>query len=171
MGVIDGPNDDGEYYQRPGKLIDHLPSPYSNEQEARAANNGAYPPDLSLIVMARHDGLNYIFSLLTGFKEELPAGLDMMEGMYFNPWFVGTAIAMAPPLADGAVDYPDGTVATMSQMAKDCVEFLHWCSEPHYETRKMWAIPIFGMLTTLKRFSGKSVPPQGNLFVEFIIVL
>jgi len=144
--VIDGPNDLGEYYERPGKLTDPFPSPYSNENESRAANNGAYPPDLSLMAKARHDALNYIFALLTGFREDLPAGLELAEGQYFNPWFPGAALSMAPPLADGSVDYPDGTVATMSQMAKDVTEFLHWTAEPCYEQSKMWAIPMFTCL-------------------------
>jgi len=147
--TIDGPNDDGEYFQRPGSLNDHFVGPYTNEQEARAANNGAYPPDLSLIINARHDGLNYVFTLLTGFKEKLPEGHKMMEGQYFNPWFPGTAISMAPPLADGAVDYPDGTIATTSQMSKDVCEFLHWCAEPHLEQRKFWAIPCFSSMFLL----------------------
>jgi len=143
--VVDGPDEDGDWFQRPGTLTDHFPSPYTNEQEARASNNGAYPPDLSLITLARDDGLNYVFSLITGFKD-LPAGLTLLEGQYFNPWFPGAALSMAPPLADGAVDYPDGTVATTSQMAKDVVEFLNWGSEPHLETRKMWIIPVMSSL-------------------------
>merc|ERR1719266_914210 len=115
--VVDGPNDEGEYFLRPGRLQDRFPSPYDNELAARAANNGAYPPDLSLIIKAaHHDGLNYVYSLLTGFKEA-PAGRELMAGQYYNPYFTGGAISMAPPLQDGAVDYPDGTVATVSQMA------------------------------------------------------
>jgi len=151
--VVDGPNDLGEWFQRPGRLTDHFPSPYSNEQEARASNNGAYPPDLSLITNGRYQhgtgpagGMDYIFSILTGFQEETPAGHNLMEGQYFNPWFPGTAISMAPPLMDGSVDYPDGTVATTSQMAKDVVMFLHWCSEPYYETKKFWVIPVYATL-------------------------
>lgn len=162
--VIDGPNDEGEYFQRPGALTDHFPSPYSNELEARAANNGAYPPDLSLITNARHDGLNYVFALLTGFKEETPAGHDLMEGQYFNPYFPGTAISMAPPLMDGAVDYPDGTVATTSQMAKDVVEFLNWTSEPHLETRKMWLIPCVSAMTLMWVTSGYHKRYVWNIF-------
>lgn len=163
--VIDGPNDEGEYYQRPGALTDCFPGPYTNEMEARAANNGAYPPDLSLIIIARHDGLNYVFSLLTGFKDDdMPEGHNLMEGQYFNPWFPGTAIGMAPPLQDGSVDYPDGTVATTSQMAKDVCEFLHWCSEPHLETRKMWAIPCIGSMFLLWLTSGYHKRYLWNIF-------
>jgi len=145
--VVDGPDDDGDYFLRPGRLQDRFPAPYQNEEAARAANNGAYPPDLSLIkCAAHHDGLNYIFNLLTGFKDELPAGRELMAGQYYNPYFVGGAISMAPPLKDGSVEYPDGTVATVSQMAKDVSCFLHWTSEPFFEERKMWGLPVFSSL-------------------------
>lgn len=145
--VVDGPDDDGDFFLRPGRISDRFPAPYDNEEAARAANNGAYPPDLSLIKKAvHHDGLNYIFSLLTGFKDDPPAGRELMAGQYYNPYFIGGAISMAPPLKDGAVDYPDGTVATVSQMAKDVTQFLHWCSEPEYVERKFWGIPVFSSL-------------------------
>jgi len=144
--VVDGPNDEGEYFLRPGKLQDRFPAPYDNELAARAANNGAYPPDLSLIIKAaHHDGLNYVYSLLTGFKDP-PAGRELMAGQYYNPYFTGGALSMAPPLQDGAVDYPDGTVATVSQMAHDVCQFLHWCGEPEYVERKMWGLPVFTSL-------------------------
>lgn len=127
--VVDGPNDQGEMFERPGKLSDPFPSPYANEEAARFANGGAYPPDLSLIVKARHDGLNYIFSLLLGYREP-PAGVTMREGLYYNPYFPGGAIAMPKMLADGGVEYEDGTPATEAQMAKDVSTFLHWAAEP-----------------------------------------
>lgn len=82
---------------RPGKLSDYFPSPYPNEEAARAANNGAYPPDLSYIVSARHGGENYIFALLTGYCDP-PAGVVLREGQYFNPYFVGGAISMGQVL-------------------------------------------------------------------------
>lgn len=95
--VKDGPDDTGNYYTRPGKLSDYFPSPYPNEEAARAANNGAYPPDLSYIVSARKGGEDYIFSLLTGYHDA-PAGVVLREGQYFNPYFPGGAISMAQVL-------------------------------------------------------------------------
>lgn len=92
--IKDGPNDQGEYYERPGKLSDYFPSPYPNEEAARAANNGAYPPDLSCITLARHGGEDYVFALLTGYTEP-PAGIVLRDGQYFNPYFPGGAIGMA----------------------------------------------------------------------------
>lgn len=133
--VTDGPNDAGEMFERPGKLSDKIPGPYKNEQQARAANNGAYPPDLSLMVKARHDGIDYIVALLTGYVEA-PAGKAMLPGLYYNPYFPGGAIAMPKPLNDGQVDYEDGTPATETQMAKDVATFLAWAAEPEHDDRK-----------------------------------
>ncbi|KAH9933306.1 cytochrome c1, component of the mitochondrial respiratory chain [Fomitopsis serialis] len=121
----DGPDDAGEMFQRPGKLSDYMPPPYPNEEAARAGNGGALPPDLSLIVKARHGGADYIFSLLT-----------IREGMNYNPYFPGNAISMARVLFDGLVEYDDGTPATTSQMAKDVVTFLNWAAEPEHDERK-----------------------------------
>lgn len=123
----DGPNDEGEMFQRPGKLSDYLPSPYPNEEAARAANGGGLPPDLSLIVKARHGGADYVFSLLTGYTDP-PAGVNVQEGLNFNPFFPGTQIAMGRVLFDDLVEFDDGTPATTSQMAKDVVHFL--CVQP-----------------------------------------
>lgn len=120
----DGPNDDGEMFMRPGKLADYLPSPYPNDEAARAGNAGALPPDLSLIVKARHGAADYIFSLLTGYCDP-PAGVKVQEGLNYNPFFPGTQIAMARVLFDGLVEYDDGTPATTSQMAKDVTTFLY----------------------------------------------
>ena len=92
--VQDGPDEEGNYFERPGKLSDMVPPPFSNDEAARAANNGALPVDLSLIVNGRHNGHNYIFSLLTGYMDP-PAGIEIMEGQYFNPYFPGGAIGMA----------------------------------------------------------------------------
>jgi len=133
--VVDGPNDEGEMFERPGKLTDHLPSPYANDESGRAANGGALPPDLSLMVKARHAGQDYLFSLLTGYCDA-PAGKPMMPGLYYNPYFPGGAIAMPPPLSDGGVEYEDGTVATVSQQARDVAQFLAWTAEPESEDRK-----------------------------------
>ncbi|VAI74939.1 unnamed protein product [Triticum turgidum subsp. durum] len=109
--VVDGPNDEGEMFTRPGKLSDRFPQPYPNEQAARFANGGAYPPDLSLITKARHDGQNYVFALLTGYHDP-PAGVQIREGLHYNPYFPGGAIAMPKMLMDGAIEYEDGTPAT-----------------------------------------------------------
>ncbi|KAI3401678.1 hypothetical protein diail_9342 [Diaporthe ilicicola] len=136
------PNDEGEIEKRPGKLSDYLPAPYKNDEAARAANNGALPPDLSLIVKARHGGCNYIFSLLTGYPEEPPAGAVVGAGLNFNPYFPGTGIAMARVLYDGLVEYEDETPATTSQMAKDVVEFLNWAAEPEMDQRKKMGMQV-----------------------------
>jgi len=135
VDVIDGPNDQGEMFERPAKLFDRLPSPYMNVEQGRAANGGAYPPDLSLMVKARDGGCDYIMALLTGYMEP-PAGKMMMEGLYYNPYFPGGGISMPPPLQDEGVEYPDGTVATKSQMARDVAQFLGWTAEPETEERK-----------------------------------
>lgn len=136
------PNDVGDIEKRPGKLSDYLPSPYKNDEAARAANNGALPPDLSLIVKARHGGCDYIFNLLTGYPEEAPAGAVVQSGLNFNPYFPGTGIAMARVLYDGLVDYEDGTPATTSQMAKDVTEFLNWAAEPEMDQRKKMGLKV-----------------------------
>lgn len=134
--VLDGPNDEGEMFERPGKLSDYFPNPYPNEDAARAANNGAYPPDLSLITSARHGGEDYIFALLTGYVEEPPAGIELREGMSYNVYFPGQAISMAQQLYYGVMDYDDGTPATVSQLAKDVSTFLRWAAEPEHDQRK-----------------------------------
>merc|ERR1712093_124226 len=150
----DEPNDEGEIPKRPGKLSDYLPSPYKNDEAARAANNGALPPDLSLMVKARHGGCNYIFSLLTGYPEEPPAGATVQSGLNFNPYFPGTGIAMARVLYDGLVEYEDGTPATSSQMAKDVVEFLNWTAEPEMDDRKKMGVKVMIIGTALLALSG-----------------
>lgn len=144
----DGPNDEGEMFQRPGKLADHMPPPYPNEEAARAGNNGGLPPDLSLITKARHGGADYIFALLTGYTDP-PAGFEVPEGLNFNPYFPGTKIAMARVLYDGLVEYPDGTPATTSQMAKDVVTFLNWASEPEHDDRKRMGAQALAIISTL----------------------
>jgi ubiquinol-cytochrome c reductase cytochrome c1 subunit len=141
--VQDGPDDSGEMFERPGKLADKFPSPYRNEEEGRSANGGAYPPDLSLMVKARHDGTDYVFSLLTGYTDA-PAGKTMLPGLYYNPYFPGGAIAMPPPLDDVELEYEDGTLATPSQMAKDVTTFLAWASEPEHDDRKLMGLKFVG---------------------------
>ena len=133
--ILDGPNDEGEMFERPCKLSDGIPGPYANDEAARAANNGALPPDLSLIVKARHGGADYIFSLLNGYVDA-PAGKAMLPGLYYNPYFPGGAIGMPAPLMDEQVEYPDGAKATVSQMSKDVAIFLAWAAEPEHDDRK-----------------------------------
>lgn len=147
------PNDEGEIEKRPGKLSDYIPKPYKNDEAARAANNGALPPDLSLMVKARHGGCNYIFSLLTGYPEEPPPGATVQSGLNFNPYFPGTGIAMARVLYDGLVEYEDGTPATTSQMAKDVVEFLNFAAEPEMDQRKKMGVAVVTITSVLLALS------------------
>merc|ERR1711907_786345 len=137
--VTDGPNDEGEMFERPAKLSDKWVPPYPNEEAARFANGGALPPDLSLMAKARPGGEDYIFALLTGYREA-PAGVNVMAGMHYNPYFSGGQIGMPQPLQDGSIDYEDGTPATMSQMAKDVSTFLMWAAEPKQDERKLMGL-------------------------------
>ncbi len=142
--IKDGPNDEGEMFDRPGRPADYIPSPYVNDNAARASNNGALPPDLSLIIKAREDGANYVYSLLTGF-EKPPAGFQVGENMYYNPYFAGGGkqLAMTPPLTtNNQVEYNDSTKATVDQMAKDVVNFLQWVAEPEMEQRKSLGLKV-----------------------------
>lgn len=145
--VTDGPDEEGNMFERPGKLSDYLPVPYPNEEAARAANNGAYPPDLSYITSARNNGENYIFSLLVGYVEDPPAGVDLREGQAYNVYFPGQAISMAQQLYPGVMEYDDGTPATVSQLAKDVVTFLKWCAEPEHDDRKRMGIKALTLLS------------------------
>lgn len=138
--VVDGPNDEGEMFERPGKLSDHFPRPYPNEEAARAANGGAHPPDLSLITKARHGGADYVYSLITGYMDPPAGHPPLREGLYYNPYFAGGAIGMPAPLQDEQVEYADGTPATVSQMAKDVCTYLTWAAEPEMEERKLLGI-------------------------------
>uniref|UniRef100_A0AAZ1Y4J4 Cytochrome c1, heme protein, mitochondrial n=1 Tax=Oreochromis aureus TaxID=47969 RepID=A0AAZ1Y4J4_OREAU len=139
--VVDGPDENGEMFTRPGKLSDYFPKPYPNPEAARAANNGALPPDLSYIVNARHGGEDYVFSLLTGYCDP-PAGVTVREGLYYNPYFPGQAIGMAPPIYNEILEYDDGTPATMSQVAKDVCTFLRWAAEPEHDQRKRMGLKL-----------------------------
>src|SRR5258707_2856433 len=132
--VTDGPNDNGEMFQRPGRASDPIPGPFANDQAARAANNGALPPDLSLITKAREGGADYVYAIMTGFKDA-PAGIKMNEGMYYNEMFAGHQIKMPPPLSPDQVKYADGTPTTVPQMSHDVVTFLSWAAEPTLDQR------------------------------------
>lgn len=141
-------NDAGEEIERPGKPSDYFPSPFANEDAARAANNGAYPPDLSLIIKARMQGPDYLYSLLTGYGEEPPSSATIADGTHYNPYFSLTqGIAMPQPLAADQISYEDGTPATLDQMARDLVVFLQWAAEPEMEQRKALGLKTMIFLT------------------------
>jgi ubiquinol-cytochrome c reductase cytochrome c1 subunit len=138
--------DTGEATTRKAIAADRFPNPYANEVAARAANNNAAPPDLSLINKARHGGADYVYSLLTGYRNppaNLPAENRPGQGLYFNPYFPNLNLAMPPPItADGQVTYADGTAATRDQMAKDVSAFLMWTAEPNLESRHRTGIAV-----------------------------
>ena len=157
--VTDGPNADGEMFERPAKLSDKFVMPYENVKAAQAANGGAYPPDMSVLVKARGGGVDYIYSLLQGY-ENAPAGMTLDEGVHYNKYMYGNNIKMAEPLSDDLVEYSDGTIASKEQMAKDVTTFLMWAAEPHLEARhKMGfkAILYLIILTILVYFSMKKI--------------
>jgi len=134
-------DDKGKAITRPGVINDGLPNPYPNVKAAAAANNGAAPPDLSLMALARHGGDDYLFSLLTGYFEA-PAGVKVDDGKAYNPYFPGGVIAMPQQLFDEGIEFKDGTSATQSQQAKDVVSFLRFTAEPYHDTRKRFAMKI-----------------------------
>lgn len=163
--VQDGPNDDGEMYERAARLSDRFPSPFPNENAARAANGGALPPDLSLMAKARaphrgfpwfvfdvftlysEPGPDYIYSLLTGYKDPPPQGVTCGPGLSYNSSFIaGQCIAMAQPISDGQVEYTDGTPATVANYSRDVSAFMMWAAEPKLEERKQTGFKVMGFL-------------------------
>jgi len=142
------PDEEGEVGTRPGLLTDRFWSPYKNEPEARYANNGALPPDLTQIVRGRVGNEDYIFALLTGYRDP-PHGVKVAENMYYNIYFPGGQIAMPPPLAPGAVTYDDGTDASISQMAKDVTTFLTWSAFMELDERHLMGIKTLTLLSLL----------------------
>ena len=152
--------DTGEVATRKAIPSDRFPDPYPNETAARAANNNALPPDLSLITKARHDGSNYVASLLLGYQNP-PSDVQVPPGLHFNPYFANLNIAMPSPLtADGQVTYADGTPATRDQMARDVTAFLTWTAEPKLEVRRSWGmavVPFLIFATILAWFSYKNI--------------
>ncbi|MCW5699356.1 MAG: cytochrome c1 [Rhodospirillales bacterium] len=159
--VTDGPDDEGEMYSRAARAADRFPSPFANDQAARASNGGALPPDLSLITKGRAGesvfkgtkfreyGADYVYALMTGYEEEPPEGVTLMDGMHYNHYFPGHQIAMAPPLFDEAVEYTDGTEATLQQHAHDIATFLAWAADPNAEERKRIGIKAILFVTIL----------------------
>ena len=146
--ITDGPNEDGEMFTRPGRLSDKFVSPFSNVKAAAAANGGAYPPDMSVLVKARKGGADYIYSLLMGY-EEAPAGYELDDGVYYNKYMPGNKIKMAEPISDGAVEYADGTETNKAQIAKDVTAFLVWAADPHLESRHRMGFKVFMYLIIL----------------------
>ena len=165
--VQDGPNAEGEMFTRKGKPSDYFPSPFANTEAAAAANNGAAPPDFSLIAKSRatergfpqflidpfimyaENGPDYIYGLLTGYGQTPPEGMEIAEGTHFNPHFMsGKALAMAQPITADQVTYEDGSPQTVDQYARDVSAFLMWAAEPHMETRKKtgFTVMIFMLL-------------------------
>lgn len=139
--VVDGPDDEGEMFDRPGLPFDHFVGPYANEKAARAANNGSFPPDLSLITKARPGGEDLLYAILTGY-EDAPEDFDLSEGMNYNKAFIGHQIAMPEPLYEDAVEYDDETEATVERMARDLSVFLTWTAEPMMEVRKRMGVKV-----------------------------
>jgi ubiquinol-cytochrome c reductase cytochrome c1 subunit len=144
-------NDQGEPTTRPGLPSDSFASPYPNDKAARAANNGALPPDHSLIESARFagaEGADYIYALMTGYSDP-PPGVKVPDGLYYNKWFLGHQIHMPPPLSDGSVTYADGTKASLDQEAKDVANFLYFASNPHMEERKHMGVRMVGFFALM----------------------
>jgi ubiquinol-cytochrome c reductase cytochrome b/c1 subunit len=164
--IKDGPNDQGEMFERPGRPADYFPAPFPNEQAARASNGGAFPPDLSVIAKARtyergfprfvmdfftqyqEQGVDYLAALLKGY-EKAPEGMQMAPGMMYNKYFPGHGIAMPPPISDGQVAYDDGSPGTVDQYSRDVAGFLMWTAEPHLESRKRIGFQVIIYLLVL----------------------
>lgn len=165
--VTDGPNNEGEMFERPAVATDYFPKPFANNELAAFANNGAVPPDLSVIAKAREvpdpfpgfitnlltnytaAGPDYIVALLTGFADP-PENIKIADGTNYNPYFIsGNALSMAPPLFDDSVLYTDGTPQTTEQYAKDVAAFLMWTADPHMEIRKQTGFRVISFLIVL----------------------
>jgi ubiquinol-cytochrome c reductase cytochrome c1 subunit len=178
--ITDGPNDEGKMFERPALLSDPILGPYKNEKEARAAQGGALPPDLSLIAKARgvhrdpkwfvhpflmlgdimhsyqEGGADYVRALLTGYADA-PKDVTITEGKYYNIWFPGRQIGMPPPLSDGVVTYQDGTPPTLDNYSRDVAAFLSWTADPTLDQRKRigWQVMLYLLVTTGLLYFGK----------------
>jgi cytochrome c1 len=164
--IQDGPNDQGEMFEREGRPADYFPTPWPNENAARARYNGV-PPDMSVLAKARsyergfpwfifdmftqfqEQGVDYIHALMNGYKEKPPEGFTLPAGAFYNDYFPGHALAMPPPLSDKRVDYTDGSPTTVDQYGKDVAAFLMWAAEPHMETRKRIGFQVMIFLLVL----------------------
>ncbi|MEG3619417.1 cytochrome c1 [Magnetovibrio sp. PR-2] len=146
--VTDGPDDEGEMFERPARLSDRIVAPYPNDKAAAAAN-GAVPPDLSVMTKARKGGPDYLYSLLVGYKDEAPEGVSIPEGLNYNEYFPGHAIAMAQPLYGESVEFPDGTEVSLEEEAKLITTFLAWAAEPELEERKALGLKVLLYLIIL----------------------
>jgi ubiquinol-cytochrome c reductase cytochrome b/c1 subunit len=184
--VQDGPNDQGEMFEREGRLADRFPAPFPNENAARARYN-AVPPDMSVIAKARtyergfpwfvldiftqyqEQGVDYITALLQGYEDQPPQGVTIPQGLSYNKYFPGHAIAMPKPMEDGRVAYDDGSPQTLAQYAKDVSAFLAWAAEPHMEARKRIGFQVFIFLIVfagLMYFTKKKVWKEVELHPE-----
>jgi ubiquinol-cytochrome c reductase cytochrome c1 subunit len=159
--IKDGPNEAGDMFERDGLATDYFPNPFPNPQAAGAGFNGKAPPDLSLIVKARPNGANYLYSLLTGYGQTPHEGVVVPDGTHYNPYFPGGAILMPAPISDGQVTYQDGTKASVDQMARDVTTFLQWAAEPEMEARKQMGIKV---LIYLAIFTGFMYVAKRNLW-------
>jgi ubiquinol-cytochrome c reductase cytochrome b/c1 subunit len=164
--IQDGPNDQGDMFEREGRPADHFPTPWPNENAARARYNGV-PPDMSVLAKARgyergfpwfifdmftqfqEHGVDYIHALMTGYKEKPPAGFTLPQGSFYNEYFPGHAIAMPPPLSDKRIDYTDGSPTTVDQFSKDVSAVMMWAAEPHMEARKRIGFQVMIFLIVL----------------------
>ncbi len=146
--ITDGPSDTGDMFERPGLPSDYFVPPFANKQAAMASNNGAFPPDLSLMIKARHDGANYVYSLLTGYDSDQADE----NGLYLNQYFSIGKLSMAPPLSEGLVEYEDGRQSTVENMAYDVVNFLQWAAEPEMEVRHKLGLKVVSFLIILTAF-------------------
>ena len=146
--VTDGPDNQGEMFTRPGRPSDIFVSPHPNKEAAAAANGGAYPPDMSVLVKARKGGANYIYSVLVGY-EDPPPDVKLDQGVYYNKYMIGNKIKMPNNLEDGLVEYADGTESTVDQMAKDVTTFLAWAAEPELEERHRTGVKVIIYLILL----------------------
>ena len=150
--VQDGPNDDGEMFMRPAIPADRMPAPYANDNAARAGNNGALPPDLSLIAKARPNGPDYLYSLLSSY-DDAPNGEEVPDGMYYNAAYPGHLIAMPQPLYGDDVEYSDGAATSIEAVSADLTQFLMWAAEPKMEVRKRIGVAAVFFLSIFVIFS------------------
>ena len=164
--IQDGPNDQGDMFEREGRPADHFPTPWPNENAARARYNGV-PPDMSVLAKARgyergfpwfifdmftqfqEHGVDYIHALMVGYRDKPSAGVALPQGTFYNEYFPGHAIAMPPPLSDKRIDYTDGAPTTVDQYSKDVAAFMMWAAEPHMEARKRIGFQVMIFLLVL----------------------